>query len=347
MATTLRHPGADLAPSRAAQRKQRLLELENEQRIEDAEALKMTEEQRLTLFHSFRSVKFEWSDLDGMRSVRPRYNSPPPPRLHLLQPQTPAPEHPQSAPAPQLHPQPQQTAAFAVLTNASLASFSPDETICVRGTSSPYPHHAHSHQHPHPQAPHGVKPKSKKARSPVKGLFAWSPVSPASVSISASAPVSRASPVPGAPIRVPRPPFASVAGAGDDDDDEEEDEDAWVDEDEELEGEEAENPYGGYARSRDGDGEDEEGGDDTFDESALPTPVPRMWRFPSPPRPAGASPSTASPAFPRTPPALGIEIPRSPAPVYEVEFPLTPTPHSPAASACSFEGEHVGGKRKR
>ncbi|KAJ6501293.1 hypothetical protein DFH09DRAFT_1336118 [Mycena vulgaris] len=35
----------DLAPpSRVAQRKQRLLELENEQRIEDAEALKMAEE---------------------------------------------------------------------------------------------------------------------------------------------------------------------------------------------------------------------------------------------------------------------------------------------------------------
>ncbi|KAJ6535831.1 hypothetical protein DFH09DRAFT_1091607 [Mycena vulgaris] len=38
---------------------------ENEQHIEDAETLKMTEEQRLSLFHSFRSVKFEWSDLDS------------------------------------------------------------------------------------------------------------------------------------------------------------------------------------------------------------------------------------------------------------------------------------------
>ncbi|KAJ7697921.1 hypothetical protein B0H14DRAFT_3174358 [Mycena olivaceomarginata] len=47
-----------------------LLELENEQRLEDAEALKFTDEQRLSLFLSFRSVKFEWSDLDGMRSVR-------------------------------------------------------------------------------------------------------------------------------------------------------------------------------------------------------------------------------------------------------------------------------------
>ncbi|KAJ6535817.1 hypothetical protein DFH09DRAFT_1091592 [Mycena vulgaris] len=43
MATTMSHP-VDLAPpSRAAQRKHRLLELENEQCIEDAKALKMTE----------------------------------------------------------------------------------------------------------------------------------------------------------------------------------------------------------------------------------------------------------------------------------------------------------------
>ncbi|KAJ7018211.1 hypothetical protein C8F04DRAFT_1152272 [Mycena alexandri] len=34
----------------------------------------MTEEQRLLLLNSFRSVKFEWSDLDGMRSVRRQYN---------------------------------------------------------------------------------------------------------------------------------------------------------------------------------------------------------------------------------------------------------------------------------
>ncbi|KAJ6592948.1 hypothetical protein B0H19DRAFT_11147 [Mycena capillaripes] len=68
-------------PSRAGQRKQRLLELENEQCLEDAEAF----EQDLSLF-------FEWSDLDGMRSVRRRYNSscpaspPPPPRSPAVRP---------------------------------------------------------------------------------------------------------------------------------------------------------------------------------------------------------------------------------------------------------------------
>ncbi|KAJ7147006.1 hypothetical protein C8R44DRAFT_20924 [Mycena epipterygia] len=175
MATTLRRPLAEPvpAPSRAAQRKQRLLELENEQRLEDAEALKMTEEQRLSLFHSFRSVKFEWSDLDGMRSVRRRYNSPPhrhpsPPRpahlnlnLHLQ------------------HAHAHQPPAFAVLTNAA------DDAMTVRAhtrfPASPtsYSHSPHSAQAPHPHPPeqmHSPQPQTPapataKTRSPVKGLF--------------------------------------------------------------------------------------------------------------------------------------------------------------------------------
>ncbi|KAJ6501303.1 hypothetical protein DFH09DRAFT_1336124 [Mycena vulgaris] len=57
------HPVDLTPPSRAAPRKQRLVELENEQRIEDTGAHKMTE--RRSLFHSFSSVKFKWSDLDG------------------------------------------------------------------------------------------------------------------------------------------------------------------------------------------------------------------------------------------------------------------------------------------
>jgi hypothetical protein len=39
-------------PSPAAQRKQRLLELENEQRLEDAEALKFTDVRLFVLCHS-------------------------------------------------------------------------------------------------------------------------------------------------------------------------------------------------------------------------------------------------------------------------------------------------------
>ncbi|KAE9403919.1 hypothetical protein BT96DRAFT_917275 [Gymnopus androsaceus JB14] len=53
--------------SRAAQRKARLLQIEKEQKLEDAEALKLTEEQRSTLIQSFSSVKVEFCDLDGLQ----------------------------------------------------------------------------------------------------------------------------------------------------------------------------------------------------------------------------------------------------------------------------------------
>lgn len=89
MTASLRRTSSDIASmSRAAQRKQRLLEIEKEQHLEDAEALKMTEvcallyahscrvlsympvtrqEQRQILFRSFTSVKVEFSDLDGLK----------------------------------------------------------------------------------------------------------------------------------------------------------------------------------------------------------------------------------------------------------------------------------------
>ncbi|KAK0431245.1 hypothetical protein EV421DRAFT_178587 [Armillaria borealis] len=53
--------------SRAAQRKQRLLEIENEQRMEDVEALRMTEEQRQLLLRSFATVTSEFFPLDGLQ----------------------------------------------------------------------------------------------------------------------------------------------------------------------------------------------------------------------------------------------------------------------------------------
>ncbi|KAF8056641.1 hypothetical protein FPV67DRAFT_1786978 [Lyophyllum atratum] len=120
MTTTLlnRHAVSDLAghKTRAAQRKQRLLEIENEMRLEDAEALKMTEEQRETLLRSFTSVKVEFSDLDGLA-----WNAPcatpasPTPRGR-------SPDH-----------------AFVILTNADLASFEPHETIRASAGSRPRP----------------------------------------------------------------------------------------------------------------------------------------------------------------------------------------------------------------
>ncbi|KAF7783381.1 hypothetical protein Agabi119p4_1405 [Agaricus bisporus var. burnettii] len=53
--------------SRQQHRRNRLLEQEMEQRLEDAEGLVMTEEQRQLLLSPFMSVKCEFHDLDGLR----------------------------------------------------------------------------------------------------------------------------------------------------------------------------------------------------------------------------------------------------------------------------------------
>ncbi|KAF8067535.1 hypothetical protein FPV67DRAFT_1780639 [Lyophyllum atratum] len=120
MTTTLlnRHAVSDLAghKTRAAQRKQRLLEIENEMRLEDAEALKMTEEQRETLLRSFTSVKVEFSDLDGLAWNAPCATPTSP------KPRGRSPDH-----------------AFVILTNADLASFEPHETIRASAASRPRP----------------------------------------------------------------------------------------------------------------------------------------------------------------------------------------------------------------
>ncbi|KAF5349909.1 hypothetical protein D9756_009301 [Leucocoprinus leucothites] len=56
--------------SRQQLRRYRLLELEREQHLEDAEGLVMTEEQRQSLLGSFMSAKIEFHDLDGLRWTR-------------------------------------------------------------------------------------------------------------------------------------------------------------------------------------------------------------------------------------------------------------------------------------
>ncbi|KAJ7646093.1 hypothetical protein DFH06DRAFT_1333022 [Mycena polygramma] len=278
MTSLLRRP--DPAPSRAAQRKQRLLELENEQRLEDAEALKFTEEQRLSLFLSFRSVKFEWSDLDGMRSVRRRYNSscasPPPTTAHTLStPSLPTLSLPTLSPAslptlsstssppssspsslPTATPTPTpcapQQQAFAVLTNAHLASFGKDDTIRgdPRGydfpppalrrvlSSSTIPSSTSTLLSPvAPAAPPGFTrsvsapstpasapptPATKthraggKRRSPVKGLFTLPVTSVCTSTASAFATASTSAASASAcvsPIRVPLPLLSALGAA--------------------------------------------------------------------------------------------------------------------------------------
>ncbi|KAF8742320.1 hypothetical protein AX14_005189 [Amanita brunnescens Koide BX004] len=142
--------------TRADQRRLRQLENEREQRMEDNEALKMTEEQHETLLRSFQSVKFEFNDLDGLSwtdSIKRELQKDA--GIAARQP------------------------SFVVLTEADLASFASEETIrpsAVRTYAL--------HQKPEsPQsdracvAPAFVygKRDGTRARSPVKGLFSAEP----------------------------------------------------------------------------------------------------------------------------------------------------------------------------
>ncbi|KAJ7721088.1 hypothetical protein B0H14DRAFT_587594 [Mycena olivaceomarginata] len=141
------------------------------------------QEQRISLFLSFRSVKLEWSDFDGMRSVRwccnsSRPASPPLSAAPLPQTQlhtgTRDPIHPPalplsphanvhsySYPAPAAppysysSPPPAASEAFALLTNAHLVPFEKDATICVRRPSYSSPTSPHStHAMAFPVSPH-------------------------------------------------------------------------------------------------------------------------------------------------------------------------------------------------
>ncbi|KAJ7810097.1 hypothetical protein B0H14DRAFT_3480908 [Mycena olivaceomarginata] len=96
-----------------------------EPRMEDTVVLKFAD--HLSLFFSFWSVKFEWSGLDGMRSVRRRYNS--------------------SCPAsPDLHPHPTQlhTGAWDPIRPPALPLPLPPHADV---------HHSYSHPPPPPAAP--------------------------------------------------------------------------------------------------------------------------------------------------------------------------------------------------
>ncbi|KAG6887055.1 hypothetical protein C0995_001997 [Termitomyces sp. Mi166 len=168
--TTLfnRHMNSDLVhATRAAQRKLKQLEIEKEQRIEEAEALKMTEEQRQILHNSFRSVKVEFSDLDGLSWSKV-------PQKRVIS--------------------PDQT--FVILTNTDLASFGPLDTIRASASSRPRPRTSNSspnissrpffspplnaptlrHAHSSFSSRETIKAilhnhRATRSHSPVKGLF--------------------------------------------------------------------------------------------------------------------------------------------------------------------------------
>ncbi|KAF8884636.1 hypothetical protein BD779DRAFT_1536195 [Infundibulicybe gibba] len=188
--TAMRSTTSDLASiSRAAQRKQRLLDIENEQRIEEAEALKMTEEQRQILYLSFKSVKVEFSDLDGLKwtgsALRRRKFQPPHASSSrgIVSPGV----NSSVAQSPNTLSKPQ---AFAVLTNAELALFHPEDTIRASSRRTPQPQRSPTHTSssdrscprsvsmntspPSHPAPTGLcnHRNGTRSRSPVKGLFA-------------------------------------------------------------------------------------------------------------------------------------------------------------------------------
>ncbi|KAJ7327466.1 hypothetical protein DFH08DRAFT_1084684 [Mycena albidolilacea] len=278
-------PPSEPTPSRAAQRRQRVLELEDEHRsrLEDAQALKLTDEQRLSLFLSFWSVKLEWSDLNGMRSVRWCCNSsrPASPPLSSAAPltctrkpiSTPARGTQSTRPHSRFRRTPMCTLkAFALLTKAHLVSFGKDNII----SSAPTPTLTYTSTLSLPTPP-GMPPtvwsvsslpapvrmspasggkqveREGEGAESLKRLFPFS-LSSAS---SASAPQTTTP----CPMRVSLPQLVSVDG----DAPEEDDEDAWVDADDD----DYDDDEGG--------GEDEEYQDHAEDgDGELPTPVP--WR---------------------------------------------------------------------
>jgi len=143
---------SDLASmSRAAQRRLRLLEAEKQQRLEDLEALKMTEEQRQILWRSFRSVKVEFCDLDGLswtRSALCRHYSDVDNHIVKSQPMPDRHNYPHIPAAPQ--------PAFAVLTNTDIGLLSaPEEASTVRAS----------------RGAQNLSQSISRSRSPVKAVF--------------------------------------------------------------------------------------------------------------------------------------------------------------------------------
>jgi hypothetical protein len=163
--TTIPRNSSELVQiSRAEQRKQRLRELETEQAAEEAEALKMTEEQRQTLLKSFTSVKVEFTDLDGLRWSQTALRRFPP--FHINTPNISSTSHATS-----------KNNTFVVLTNADLANFSAEDTIRVSTSSSkmrpPYPIQKTATPHLPSVLPQSSPPQhdDNRSRSSIEGLF--------------------------------------------------------------------------------------------------------------------------------------------------------------------------------
>ncbi|PBK60855.1 hypothetical protein ARMSODRAFT_679775 [Armillaria solidipes] len=174
--------------SRAAQRKQRLLEIENEQRMEDVEALRMTEEQRQLLLRSFATVTSEFFPLDGLQWTPVSLHK----RIQVMKrvatketatTTTTSDDRPAASPSPP---------ALASITNATLGTA--EDTIRVSSTSlsafltSYYASPSRTGERP---------------RSPVKGLFTEEDEEPAINSADESTVRGRLSRKPGTTVPAP------------------------------------------------------------------------------------------------------------------------------------------------
>ncbi|KIK69117.1 hypothetical protein GYMLUDRAFT_35178 [Collybiopsis luxurians FD-317 M1] len=196
---------AQASSSRAAQRKAKLMQIEKEQKLEEAEALKLTEEQRHTLLQSFSSVKFEFSDLDGLKwtgsALRNRASSRPDSSANLLpqflnqQENAPRraraqslfyPSSPSMASSPssssyfpaELPKNSRGSEALAVLSNVDLAPSFDEKTI--RAVISPVKSAFDTIKPPRPardrpptkqRCRRSISSGRHRSRSPVKGLF--------------------------------------------------------------------------------------------------------------------------------------------------------------------------------
>jgi hypothetical protein len=167
MTTTARTSGDLVQISRAEQRKQRLRELETEQAAEEAEALKMTEEQRQTLLKPFTSVKVEFTDLDGLRWSQTA--------LHSF------PSFHRNTPLSTTSHSTSENNAFVILTNADLANFSAEDTIRVSASSiklrPSYPGQQASTPDVSTSLPESPRRHRDggRSRSPIKGVFQSEP----------------------------------------------------------------------------------------------------------------------------------------------------------------------------
>jgi len=110
---------------RSRQRMNEIQAYAEELRQQEAMAFSMSENERQILLRSFASVKFEFSDLDGLTwSPSSARRRPPPNALHGAKPYA------------RSRVQPSESAPFVVLSNKEISSSHPEETVRLKPSIS-------------------------------------------------------------------------------------------------------------------------------------------------------------------------------------------------------------------